>query len=220
MKYAARIFLVFLVIYLISEISYQATADGLEKKKLTAGVPVSYLKELDHSEIRLETGAKLIFKTGDPVVDVQKQMKISPADIAGMDQIQFQQYLDDYMLPEEMVSAGLTVLDVTSFERHKVIISVSCETPETMRYQYWCIVKDGVIRVYDSRKKQLVLEQVFVRSRFSLSERRILEEGVYLRDYKELTALLGRQSISEISITEDKRWQKRKLLLSERVHPE
>ncbi len=190
MKYAARIFAVFLILFLISEISYQVTAGTLAKYTTEAGVPQQYLEGLDRSETRLETGAKFVFETENTELDISAYMKMASAETAGMNELEFQTYLDQYILPEEMVSLGLTNLKLKSFERHQAVIAVSYETPETMRYRYWCCVENGVIKVYDSKKTQLVLEQMFVKTKFTPTERRLLAEGVYLKDYEEMMNFL------------------------------
>lgn len=191
MKYAARIFLIFVILFGISEISYQVTAGALEKHSCDTAVPVEYLQKLDYGEIRLEAGASLLFEVQGTDMNVSEYMDVSSADTAGMTKAELEEYLNQYQLAEELVSAGLTDLKVETFERHKAVVSVSYETSETKRYQYWCMASDGVIRVYDSKKKKLILEQLFIRTRFTPSERRQLVNGLYIRDYEELIELLG-----------------------------
>jgi len=197
MKYAARIFLGFLVLFLVSEISYQVTAGGLEKQMVQILVPEKYLQKLDYSKTRLEAGALLIFKEKETDKDLSQYMNISPTETAGMTRTELEEYLNQYQLPPEMVLVGLTDLKVESFERHRAVMSVAYETPQTKRYQYWCTASDGVIQVYDSKKEKLVLEQLFIRTRFTPSERRQLANGLYLRDYEELIDFLGHLNMSE-----------------------
>lgn len=191
MKYAARIFLIFLVLYTISEVSYKATAGSLSKQETRNQVPYEYLIGLDYSEVRLEGGARLQFESDEARIELSQYIDISSADTAGMTRNEFEKYLSVYQLPEELVSVGLTNMKIKSFERHKAVISVEYETAETRRYQYWCIAADGIIQVYDSKKEMLILEQPFIRTRFTPLERRQLELGMYIGDYGELTALLA-----------------------------
>lgn len=208
MKYAGRIFCAFLILFLLSEISYSVSVQLIQDQKnrdrteTEADIWAVWQPEMpDAQPMRLKGSAVLVWRlegstdggqAAAPFSEkqVRQLLFLKPQEYAGMDEAAFSGLLETRPIPRELVEAGYTRLSLESFSGWRAVIRVS-KTPDGQpRFLYWCHLEQNQIRVYTADRQALVLEQPVGRPYFSTEILRSLEQGRYLESYADVAALL------------------------------
>lgn len=209
MKYAGRIFCAFLILFLLSEISYSVSAQLIQDQKNRNRAETEtdiwgsgQLKEMpDIQPVRLKGSAVLAWKLEDSAggeqtacpfseEQVQQLLYLKPREYAGMDETALAGFLETRPIPRELVEAGYTRLHLELFSGWRAVIRVEKTPDEHPRFLYWCHLEQNQIRVYTADRLTLVLEQPVSRPYFSAEMLRSLEQGRYLESYEDVAALL------------------------------
>lgn len=195
--YLTSFFLLITVFSLCYYYSFQRMVKQSEYKNSSISSPIS---KSDNDSINTDSSKKTVLVTSAKytleLYDVDKKSTITndyslPEEFIGQNREQVVQYLKNASLQisDEDKANGFVSIELEDFSKDRIIVRKVFDSSK-INYEYYIIVKDGNLVVYDKDKRNIIDETDIQFESLSTQDQKQIMDGLYMANQEELYGTL------------------------------